>query len=585
MKKKVLIIILIVILLILLTGGVLAYTYFFTDIFKSSKEIFLKYISKNEEIIDILKDEDIKAYGEKQNNNPYTIKGSIKTNATFPDSSQTNLLNALQNCNITFEGNIDKTNKYDYRTIRANYSDAQSLGIELVKNNDIYAIKINEVINRFIGVENNNLKELAKKMGASDEIIGNIPDKIDLDKYKSENAINEDKLNQIAGNYSKTFIDNLKDDMFVKEDTEEGTAYIVSLDETQIANIISQTENEYINAYKDQINSFITKYKFKIEIKVYVKNQELVKTDIVLIDENSIEQVRATINKLDNGVTIEVQLLNTNQKYSITINKTKSENIIKYYFELLSENTKIIDLTMNFTGINKDEVQESAEMNLNLSSGNEMTAQTDLSNMKFLVTYNNTKTFVPTIAKSEETGNIMTINTAPSAEAIQKVFSNIVTKLQQVNSQKMTLAGINNSENPFIYYIPAVIPVGAMTLIQSTESISTPIALSTTLITSLGTTIYSNARNTINETNIGNQETNTVETFNITWETYNGRQISASSVRTLVSSVISNNSSSEHKITVNNELPQALPGLDNEKTYTITLTYDESGYVNGILYN
>ena len=43
MKKKSLIILIIVILVVVLAGG-FAFAYFFTDMFKSKKDLFLKYI-------------------------------------------------------------------------------------------------------------------------------------------------------------------------------------------------------------------------------------------------------------------------------------------------------------------------------------------------------------------------------------------------------------------------------------------------------------------------------------------------------------------------------------------------------------
>ena len=55
----------------------MAYAYFFTDYLKSDKEAFFKYILKNEELIDNLKDEDFSKYIEKQKNTAYSNNGEI----------------------------------------------------------------------------------------------------------------------------------------------------------------------------------------------------------------------------------------------------------------------------------------------------------------------------------------------------------------------------------------------------------------------------------------------------------------------------------------------------------------------------
>ena len=163
MKKRYLIMLIIAIILVIALGAGFALAYFFTDIFRSNKQLFSKYISQNAEIAEIFNDEEIKAYSEKQKNTPFTSEGTIKTNVTFPDSSEAQIANALQNCNITFSGKTDNANKYMHQTIKTNYSATESMKFDLCRNGDIYAGKINEVLFKYVGIENNNLKDFATK--------------------------------------------------------------------------------------------------------------------------------------------------------------------------------------------------------------------------------------------------------------------------------------------------------------------------------------------------------------------------------------------------------------------------------------
>ena len=188
MKKRHLIILIIAIVIVFCIGAGLAFMFFFTDMFKNNKTLFSKYLAQNKEIIDLINDKEIKSYVEKQKKTPYSLEGSIKTNVTFPDSSQSQIAKALGNCNISFNGKVDNSNKYFSETIKVNYSDTQSTELNLYQNNDIYAFKIADLLTKYIGMENNNLKDFAKKMQLSDDIIKVIPDKIEfeeLNKYTS----------------------------------------------------------------------------------------------------------------------------------------------------------------------------------------------------------------------------------------------------------------------------------------------------------------------------------------------------------------------------------------------------------------
>ena len=222
MKKRHLIMLITSIVFILCVCASLLFMFFFTDIFKSNKTLFSKYISKNIEIIDFINDKDIKSYVEKQKNTPYSLEGSIKTNVTFPDSSQSQIANALQNCSISFSGKVD----------------TQSMEFNLYRNNDIYAFKIADLLTKYIGIENNNLKEFAQKMQLSDDTIKAIPNKIEFEELNKYTSIfSEDDLDILKKNYLKIISDNLTDDMFSKEKTAESTIYSLNINKTSIKNI------------------------------------------------------------------------------------------------------------------------------------------------------------------------------------------------------------------------------------------------------------------------------------------------------------------------------------------------------------
>lgn len=545
MKKRYLIIIVISIVLIVCLGAGLAFAYFTTDIFKSNKQVFSKYFSKNNEILELLNDSNLKAYAEKQKQDSYTSEGSIKTNVTFPDSSQKQIADALQNCNITFNAKTDIANNYMYSNIKANYSQNQSLNIQLLRNNDVYAFKIDEVLAKFLGVQNNNLKELAGKLEIPQEQIASIPNKIDLSEVQSLNIFTNDDISGLKDKYFKIVTDNLKDDMFSKEKSNEYNIYTLTLNNEQSKNIFSKLMetlknddllknkirefcstklgltdeqiNHLIQSYEESLqleledlteanstpnstNSFSEgidsstlvdssnpteiKSDKKVFIKIYVEKGKLVKTEF----SNSDEEEKFVIVKTDNGARFEFvsNKENTLNSYNASIQKIKTNNDLKYNFSVANNNQQLFDLIVTYAGINTNQVHEIAELNFELDTGKSYLVDIPLPNdtnsanntqnnvtttsskIKFVSTYNNTKSLGATFEKNDvKNEDIMLINSAPNAQSIQSAFTQIGQQFINVNNSKLASIGLNSNTNPFLFYIPSVVPVCAAMIIPN----------------------------------------------------------------------------------------------------------------------
>lgn len=561
MKKRYLIMLIIAIVLIIALGAGFAFAYFFTDIFRSNKELFSKYISQNSEIIDIFKDEEVKAYSEKQKNTAYTSEGTIKTNVTFPDSSEAKMASALQNCNITFTGKTDNLSKYMHQTIKANYSDTQSMQFDLYRSGDIYAAKINEVLVKYIGLDNNNLKEFATKMQLPEEITSAIPNKIDLATLTSvSNIFTDEDKTALKEKYLKIITDSLTDDMFSKEKTSEDTVYTLTINNTQATNIILKIletlkEDEVIiekiknyainnfNLTEENVQNFETQYKETLQkaidginssiqeknttspsqsqidlntdnetstgsgefmdalqdlvdnttpeldstqntetsvdnpqnsientnsdkymtIKVCVNKRNLTKTEIILSDTADF-----VISKSDDGVKFE-SINNGVATISAFMQKLKSPNETKFEFAFSQNNSQIFDLTIGFSGLDTDSVHENSELTFDIDLGNSTLTN---AKTKFVSTYKNTKTF-GTIQKDEiQNSEILLLNTAPSMKNIENLYNNIANRTTQLNKTKLQALGLTEKENPFMYYIPSIVPFGATYLMQNPDQIS-----------------------------------------------------------------------------------------------------------------
>jgi len=716
MKKRYLIMLIIAIILIICLGASLAYAYFFTDIFKNNKQLFSQYISQNLEILELFNDEDIKAYSKKQKNSPFTSEGSIKTNVTFPDSSEAKVANALQNCNITFTGKTDNLNKYMHQTVKANYSDTQSLQFDIYQNGDIYAGKINEVLSKYIGIENNNLKEFATKMQLPEQVISSIPNKIDLNEIeKSTDVFSDEEKNSLKEKYLKIITDNLTDDMFSKEKSSDENIYVLTITEEQLKNIrikileslkddetiINKFKEFLINKYnftEDTVQTYITQYKKTIQeaidnsdfssdsnileraskvreqneqyliqdkikivysnvlaenigvvekeqlqvaleeefgigkvtdladdfstvkidgkeysitgsstnlsdnttesstdyndesknssnnivIKVHSKKNKLSKTEINITNTGDL-----VISKSDDGVKFEI-IKDNNIIASAYAQKLKSPNETRFEFAISNADSEICNLTTSFSGLDTNSVNESSEFSFDIDLGNSMITN---AKTKFVSTYKNTKTFGEIQKDDIQASEILLLNTAPARANIEQLYKNIETRFNQVNTAKLQALGLTNDNNPFIYYIPSIVPAGTTYIIQNPEYspyLVPPVIIGGISVSMLAgnNSILTKASEAKELSSLTKQE---IEAFNSHFESFSGNK-SFSEVKLLYSSVITSNTSesklsnSNRIVKINNELPKTIPSnLDSKKTYTVLLEYDEDGYVNNIV--
>lgn len=169
-KKMPLIIIIIVLVILVLIGGAV---YLFTDLFKSDKQLFYKYLLDKNEMLSILDGFELK-----QNTNSYTANTNVISiyeydnriekleNDQIIKNLQENIksfeyLNGLKGL---VESRVDKQNKKQYHNIKLNKDDNQVMQLDIVRNEDKYALRAEEILKAYIGIENNNIKELASKL-------------------------------------------------------------------------------------------------------------------------------------------------------------------------------------------------------------------------------------------------------------------------------------------------------------------------------------------------------------------------------------------------------------------------------------
>jgi len=158
MKKTQIIIITIALILTLGCVGTFAVLFFATDIFKSEQKMFYKYISQ----IDLKEFIDLESY------NTYSERLTTAGHANEGEF-YIELVNDAETINesVKYDGYSDPVNKTENYDISINKDNDTLLAMNYLRNQDLYGLQFKDVINQYIVVENNNLKEFAAKMGVA----------------------------------------------------------------------------------------------------------------------------------------------------------------------------------------------------------------------------------------------------------------------------------------------------------------------------------------------------------------------------------------------------------------------------------
>lgn len=231
-NKKLLIIPIVLIILLVLAIGVSASLYFFTDLFKSPKQLFFKYLGESIEFDkDFDYDKSLAEYKE-QSEKSYTATGEITASLNY-DELENNLSNSSSSSNQKYvqtvmnnvKDTLDKTKiqyseesiptkqKY-HMNIKPIYNGNEVTNLELLVNDDNYGIKCSDLYDKYVYVQNNNLKALASKLGINSS---SIPDKIEKTDPYELLYIAPETREQISEKYTELFDEKLTKDMFTKQ--------------------------------------------------------------------------------------------------------------------------------------------------------------------------------------------------------------------------------------------------------------------------------------------------------------------------------------------------------------------------------
>ncbi len=589
-KKKTLIIVSIIVLL-LITLATLILLYIYTDSFKSNSTLFAKYMGQNVENIGNL----YQKIGESEYNkllqeNKYVTNTNAKVNfieniGKTSESTQ----NPINQLTLEIKGQTDKTNEFNYQDIYLLNNNEEVAEVEYLQSQNAYGIKFSDLFNQYLMVNNENLKDLFRKIGYTDEQLENIPDFIDVNiDLKTIFNFSEEEKEITREKYIEIINSNISKENFSKQKNQ-----IIKIDGNDIL----------VNGYtltltKEQLNN------------IYIKVLEKVKEDEIIL--NKINNLQTIIEQYDKSTNLSEQFIEKiNQKIAeITKNNigTEKTNIIVY--ENNSKTVKTIIETPDYE-INMELLSNNKENYMKVSYKDTTSSKDKGQVIEYKKTANETNASYEKIDGEDIKKYILTTNeTVENTNCIKDILA-----IYEDNNNKVeitinqNIALVDNFENDIILDEKSTINISNL----EEEKLK---VLLEKVNTSLSAKIQELKENVIEQQDLIEilktigivKENQVIETIGITeternrynskFEILEGQNLESSKIFTILEAIKDNLvgyevvSGTELRLNIDRyeNKQEALTTLNTffeenkNRKYNITIEYDETtGLVNGIL--
>ena len=403
-KTRIALMITAIVLTILIIIGILGFLYLKTDVFKTNEELFAKYFMKGFDAIDVIKNEDTLGIENTLETNKYTseLKGNVEyTTNLGTDSEDKN--SSINQIGINVKSDIDKTNNYKYQDISISSENEKYVGLEYLKENKDYGVRLNDV-KQFISNDDEENK-LFKDIGIENFNI--ITTETDI---KSIFDFTEEEKQTLMNTYAGTITANISKNKYYKQ-----TNTLITMENGDVqtnAYGIKTTIEEYNNLHikilekieKDEIilsridsiekaikqkypnyesdKSMRDKFVASIEEKIQnIKNNNIGNDEVkIIVYENKGNTVRISIEKptekiimdiYNNKIKIDISELGYETKEkTIKIEKdnTETENNIIIEYENKKNDETLKNIQLNYTQSLKDNDNINKKLKLLISN-------------------------------------------------------------------------------------------------------------------------------------------------------------------------------------------------------------------------
>ena len=560
--------IIILIVVILMLGGVFAYLYFGTDLLKTNEQLFFKYLGQLVDSENGFIDSKLTEYTNKKMTGKYEDNGQFSVNIDMTGMDE-DVLATVNDFNITYSGQIDNTARKNEQEISINYSDDVNFPVKYKYANETLGLQTEYVSEKYICIENSNLKEFAEKLGMTNT--DDIPDTIDFFATDSSQAITftDDEKEQLKNTYQPVLEGRLDGKEFTKSEDGGTTNYSVEISNQEMIDIVSALLETLKN---DQI--LLPKLEQSLQEDLDMMNQSSTEEVTIqsliqdIIDQLGESQVQdgttiVTVSQTDrmlSGITVEFS-----ENEMIKLTKTNSQDTLTYRIEIVSPNeAQQTSVTMYFNASYQG-LEQLASVNENYEMGVSTTENGEEQNLTY--TLNCTDTFNDGINIEDYGEDEIEVLNEYDGEQMATLFTAIGQRITEVNASQMEEIGFSEYGNPMLYLFPKIAMVS----------------------------MAYQASNAIEENNMGDAEEALdnveIQLFNQKFAQYEGTQ-RGTTVMSLLQAVVSNNVSEtddNRKVEVTGDITMSKDAtevprdsIDTASTYNVQLEYTE-GLVSQII--
>lgn len=297
--KKIIGISLIVLVLLFAIVGILYLKTDLLDFLKKPKTLFYTYLMQNKEGLAEFNNSANEDITQKMQNESYEENGEMTWNieALTPVDVETQKgFEILNNANITYNTKANlKDNKISSKAY-IKYKNEDLATLEAIFTNQAFGLKVGEIYDKCIAIENNNLKELAERFGIDST---SIPDKIELNKQLNIEKLSEEDLKSVKERYLNVLNESIEEENYTrsKETIEingeeiNTKAYTLTLSQKETKKLIINL----LEALKDDdilLNYFVNYINKVNEITYGTEYEQLRKTDLKMM----ISYITASMN-------------------------------------------------------------------------------------------------------------------------------------------------------------------------------------------------------------------------------------------------------------------------------------------------
>lgn len=563
-------ILIILIVVILILGGIFAYLYFGTDLLKSNEQLFFKYLGQLVDSENGFIDSKLTEYTNKKMTGKYEDSGQFSVNIDVTDVNE-DMLATVNDFNVTYSGKVDNTARKNEQEISINYSDDVNFPVKYKYANETLGLQTEYVSAKYIGIENNNLKEFVEKFGITNT--ESIPDTIEFFTNDASQTITftDEEEEQLKNTYQSVISGRLEGKEFTKAEDGDTTNYSVEMTNQEFMDII----NAFLETLKnDQILLPKLEQSFKgyLDLVNQSSSEEITIQSIIqdMIDDLSSADVQeqnlvltvSQTNRTLTGITI------SGAGDEAKLTKTNNQDTLSYRIEVTSSDEESQDSETIYFNASYQGLEQLSSVNENYEIG--VNTITDGEEQNSTYTFNYTDTFNDSVNIEDYGEDEIEILNEYDSEQLATLLQAIVQRISEANASQMEEIGFTEYGNPMLYAFP-ITSIGLMTYNQTSNVVD------------------DEPNNEMNESS--SMSDIEMQQFNQMFATYEGSQRGVT-IKSLLQTVASNNISAtddSRKVEVTGDFTMSkddteapLDSVDNSSTYNVQLEYTE-GVVSKII--